>query len=443
MKKRTKSVVILVALVLIVTLVAGCTSAEKSPAPETTKAEEPTQEAVETSSEEGEAPEVEEVTITIWHNFGADVESPYFDDTILPAFMELNNHIKVDVVAQGGDQYRELLITNIAAETTPDLARIDGTHMAGFAKEGALAPLEGLDGFEEVKSWLFEGCVSSCLYNGSYYGLPLGTNCKAAVMDMDVMGELGFTEPPATIEELIDAAKANKSGEFMISVSTTGYWDMLPYFWLFGGEISDENYTTTTGYINSEASIKAVEKLIELNDEKVFTIRDKDGTPDAWDGIRNDVYAMFIEGPWFWSCVPEWKELNLTPAQIPTYNGKSASIIGGESIVMFDTCENRDAAFALMRYLLQEDTQLEMAENMGKIPVNTAAAGSEFIQGDEVLKAYVEQLYTAKARIPSPASSSIEEAFQDEFTMMFNKEIGVKEGLDELAVLLDEILAEQ
>ena len=436
-----KTIVILLSLVLVMALFAGCTGADKGKVKDDVEVT-PTAEATEPNAEE-EPQAPEPVTITMWHNFGADTETPFFADTIIKNFMDENNHITVDVVAQGSDQYRELLITNIAADTTPDVARIDGTHMAGFAKEEALAPLDAFAGFDEVKSWLFEGNMSSCLYNGNYYALPLGTNCKTAVMDMDVMTELGFADAPKSMEEVLEAAKANKSGEYMISVSSCGAWDILPYFWLFGGELTDEGFTKATGYTNSPESVNAVTQLVQMHEDKVFTVKEIDGSVDAWDGIRENVYAMFLEGPWFFKYVPEYVDNNIVPATIPTYNGKSASILGGESIVMFDSCENKDTAFTFMKYLVQEDTQVEMAKGLGAIPVNTAAASNEVIQSNDVLKTYVDQLYSAKARIPSPASSSIEEAIKDEFTMIFNKEVDVQAGLDELAEIIDEILAKQ
>lgn len=442
MKKLNVTAVIILTIVLCSALFAGCTSNNDSDIEKATTSE-PTKEAVTTEETVVTEEPIEDVTLTMWHNFGADTETPFFADTIVTTFEEANPNIHIEIVAQGNDQYRELLITNIAAGTTPDIARIDGTHMAGFAKEEALAALDGLSDFELVQSTLFEGCMSSGIYKGNYYALPLGTNCKTAVMDMDVMKDLGFDSPPATMEEIIDAAKSMKSGEYMINFSSCGAWDILPYFWLFGGTLSDDGFTTTTGYVNGEASVNAVSKLVELHDEQVLTIKEIDGSVDAWDGIRENVYSMFIEGPWFFKYVPEYVDMNIVPAIIPTYNGNTASIIGGESIVMFDTCENKEAAFTFMKYLVNEDTQLEMAKGMGAIPVNTTAAENEYIQDNEVLKVYVDQLYTAKARIPSPASSSIEEAIKDQFSMIFNHEVEVQAGLDELAIILNEILVEQ
>ena len=423
-------------------LIVGCTNSEEKSASDPTKAVEATKEVKETTEAEVTPEPIKDVEITMWHNFGADSETPFFKDVIVAAFMETYPNIKVDVVAQGNDQYKELLITNIGAGTTPDIARIDGTHMAGFANQDALASLNNLADFDMTMSQLYEGCMSSGLYNGSYYALPLGTNCKVAVMDMDVMGDLGFTSAPETMEALIQAAKDNKSGEYMINFSSCGEWDILPYFWLFGGQISNEEFTMASGYVNSEVSVNAVNMLIELHDEKVLSIKEIDGSTDAWDGIREDVYAMFAEGPWFFKYVPEYVDLNVIAAPIPTYQGNSASIIGGESIVMFDTCENQEEAFTFMKYLVGEEAQVEMAKGLGAIPVNVDAAQNEFIQNDEVLSVYVEQLYSAKARIPSPSSSSIEEAIKDSFTMMITKEVEVQAGLDELAEILDEILAQ-
>lgn len=115
---------------------------------------------------------------------------------------------------------------------------------------------------------------------------------------MNVLAELGLDAVPETMEELIEAAAGR--GTYTINVSGVGDWDMYPYFWLFGGVLTNDDFTQATGYLDSAESIAAMEKIAELHDAGIFTIRDVDGSVDAWDGINSE-YAMFLEGPWYFA----------------------------------------------------------------------------------------------------------------------------------------------
>ncbi|NLO39605.1 MAG: hypothetical protein GX115_09065 [Ruminiclostridium sp.] len=45
------------------------------------------------------------------------------------------------------------------------------------------------------------------------------------------------------MEAFIDAVKANNDGQFKLNVSGVGGWDLYPYFWLFGGVLTDDGFT--------------------------------------------------------------------------------------------------------------------------------------------------------------------------------------------------------
>jgi len=298
----------------------------------------------------------EDTTIVFWHTYG-DAETPVLEEQIIPMFEAQNPGIKVEAVRQDGGQFNQMLVAAFGTGMVPDVARVDIVQTAAYAKLGGVLALDGMDGFTALKDAVLAGPLSTNLYNGAYYGLPLNTNCKAAVMNMNVMAELGFTEPPATMEEFIAASMEYKPGQYTLNVSGVGDWDLYPYFWLFGGVLTDDGFTTASGYLDSAQSVAAIEKLLEIHDAGVFTIRDIDGTPDAWDGINGE-YAMFFEGPW----APFNAEKNIVPALIPTYNGQSASVVGGENIVMFTASEKQDAAWAFVQFMLTEEVQLTLLQ---------------------------------------------------------------------------------
>ncbi|MFH1512000.1 MAG: extracellular solute-binding protein, partial [Bacillota bacterium] len=334
-----------------------------------------------------------------------------------------------------GGQFNQMLVAAFGTGMVPDVARVDIVQTAAYANLGGIVALDGMEGFAELKAAVLEGPLSTNLFAGQYYGLPLNTNCKAAVMNMNVMAELGFTEPPATMEEFIAACMEKKPGEYMLNVSGIGDWDMYPYFWLFGGVLTDDGFTKASGYLDSTQSVAAIEKLKEIHDAGVFTIRDIDGTPDAWDGIHGQ-YAMFFEGPW----APFNAEENIVPALIPTYNGQSASVVGGENIVLFAASEKQEAAWQFLQFMLTENVQLTLLQ-VGVIPTLKSCVESDQVQADPKWSVYMQQLESAKSRIPTPQATTVNQYWSDAMNLIFLEGADVQQTMTEAALLIDAELA--
>ena len=378
----------------------------------------------------GSAMAQEKTKIVFWHTYG-DAETPLLETEILPMFYALYPDIEVEAVRQDGGQFNQMLVAAFGTGNVPDVARVDIVQTSAYAKLGGILPLDELEGFAALKDAVLEGPLSTSLYNGKYYGLPLNTNCKAAVMNMNVMAELGFTEPPSTMEEFISASLEKKPGTPTLNVSGVGDWDMYPYFWLFGGTLTDDGFTKASGYLDSEQSVNALAKLKELHDQGVFTIRDIDGTPDAWDGI-NSQYAMFFEGPWY----PFNAENNIKPALIPTYEGRSASVVGGENIVLFTGSQKQDAAWKFAQFMLTPEVQLKLL-TVGVIPTLKACVESEQVKADPKWSVYMEQLKSAKSRIPTPQATNVGQYWSDAINMIFLEGADIQQTLTDTAALID------
>ena len=373
----------------------------------------------------------EPVTITFWHTYG-DAETPILDEVLIPLFEAANPDIKVNAIRQSGD-FNQMVVTALGTGVVPDVARVDITKTSAYAKLGGIVAMDEIDGFEALKAAVLDGPLSTNIWNGHYYGLPLNTNCKAAVVNLEQMKALGFDGAPATMEEFIAACKEKAAGEYKLNVSGVGDWDLYPYFWLFGGVLTDEGFTQASGYLDSESSVQAIQTLLQLHDDGVFTIRDVDGTPDAWDGI-NSQYAMFFEGPWY-----PFSE-NIVPALIPTYNGASASVVGGENIVIFAGSQQQEAAFRFVQFMLSEEAQLELLK-VGVIPTLKSLVENEVVTKDAKWSVYMKQLESAQSRIPTPLASTVEQLWSDAMNMIFLEGADVQETLTYTAAEIDAELA--
>jgi len=182
--------------------------------------------------------------------------------------------------------------------------------------------------------------------------------------------------------------------------------------------------------------VVAVEKIKELHEKKILTIKELDGTADAWDGIENQ-YVMFFEGPWYGFA--NKAEVGIKPALIPSYNGNTTSVVGGENIAVFATSEHPNESYEFLKFMTSEEVQLMMLES-GQLPVLKSLVNNEKIQENEIWAVYMEQLETAQARIPSPNNSDIETAWKDAMTNIFLNNADVQSELSAAAEKIDTYL---
>jgi multiple sugar transport system substrate-binding protein len=376
-------------------------------------------------------------TIVFWHNYG-DIETPFLENTVIPLFEKANPGVDVQAVRQDNNNYNQLVVAAMSTGSLPDAARIEITRVAGYAAQGALAPLDGMKGFAEAKASVYESTLSTNLYRGKYYGLPLDTNCKAAVYNLKNLAAIGLKSPPKTLDELVAAARKNPKAGFAINVSGLGDWDILPWFWLCGGVATDPGFTKASGYLDSKASVAAMSKLLELHSAGIFTVRDIDGSVDAWQAIKEPGLCLFLEGPWFFSANPDYAASQIAAAPVPSVNGKSASVIGGEDIVMFSTAKNKELSWKFIQFMLSPEVQ-DLLASVNQMPVVKSVA--DRLSGKGVWPIYLEQLKSSNARIPSPQSATIETLLKDCFTSCFDGSDTPEKALKKAAGLIDKELA--
>lgn len=425
--KFSRMIALMLAITVLTMCLAGCGG--KTP-PDVSAATNDTQssEIADTTGTDA----AEEITITFWHTYG-DNEEAQFLNAVMPLWEAAHPNIKVEAVRQDSSQYHQMIVTSFGTGMSPDVARVDIANIAAYAKQGGLVALSDFADFSSISTKYLEAPLSTNLYQGKYYGLPLDTNCKAAVVNTNILKELGLNEVPATMEEFIEAAKDR--GTYSLNVSGVGDWDMYPYFWLFGGTLTDDGFTKATGYLDSDASIAAMNKIVALHDQKILTIRDVDGSVDAWDGINSE-YAMFFEGPWYFGSYEDREAMGIVAATIPTYEGRSASVVGGEDIAVFATSKHPEAAYEFAKFMTTEEVQLAMLE-AGQLPILKSLVEHEAVKSNPVWSVYMEQMESAKARIPSPNNSTIQEIWSEMVTSIFVEGADVAEALYDAAIQID------
>lgn len=303
-----------------------------------------------------------------------------------------------------------------------------------------------LEGFEDVKNSVFEGPMSTNLYEGAYYGLPVNTNTKIAIYNKAALAEAGLTEAPKTMDEYVKAAVALKAkGKYGIGASGIHAWGLLPYFWSLGGKLTNDDYTQVEGFLNSPESVTALETIVDWNNKGLVIPALLGGEPGAWDGIKSGEYAMIDDGPWFFSILMNDKENpfdvlnNTVRGLIPEGPGGSRSVIGGEDLVIFANSKHPKEAWTFAKWMLTEEPQKLMAKT-GLIPTNKAAAEAMKEMDIPFIAEYVKQLETALPRTPIPQWGEMETIFNLACEKAIRGEQSPKDALDDAAKQIQALL---
>ncbi len=386
----------------------------------------------------------ETVTINFWHHYSAQsAENETLMNVLIPAFEAENPGIKVNAVSHEWAELHDKVLVSANSNALPDVARCDIAWLPEFQKMGILVALdEEMSDFADVSSQLLESAMSTALIGGHYYALALNTNSKIVFYNTAMLEAAGV-EVPATMDAWVETVK-KLSGENANGQQVWGWnepalagWNICPFIWSFGGNLTNEDQTAATGYINSPATVKAIETFSELVKAGGITGFNAGDIPMT-DGFGTGRYAMMLEGPWKSAeLAGAYPDVAYGTAPIPAGEGGSISVLGGEDIAMFNSA-NMEAAWKFMQFMTSEYAETEMAK-CGQIPVNKAALESDTVKAADYAP-FIDAIQTAKARPTVAAWSEMDNDLQVAMNAVVTGEKTAQEAMDELAAAWDLLL---
>jgi multiple sugar transport system substrate-binding protein len=283
MKRSSKLGLAVVAATAISLLAAGCSSGPAS---------------------SGTGTKANPVTITFWGSYGNGGNSTQQDalnKTLIPAFEKANPGIKVKYTDIAYDSLLQKLTTSAAGGELPDVVRADLGWVPQFAQNGVLVPLStSMSDYKSLAAKDYPGNVATNLYKGKYYGLPLDTNTRVLITDQAALAKAGVSTPPATFADLDTmASKLKGSGVSLFADSGLGAWNISPWIWSGGGELTNKSETKATGYLNSPANVQTIQMLVDWYKEGLIPnlLTGNKGATGTSDGLPKTKYATIFDGP--------------------------------------------------------------------------------------------------------------------------------------------------
>ena len=387
----------------------------------------------------------EKKVVTYWHTMGDAEEEALIK--VIEMFEDQYPNIKIKPTRMAYDDFKPALLIGIAGGVVPDTARLDIIWVPELAEIGALVALdEKMEGFDEIIANTYPGPTSTNFWKGHYYGLPQNTCTQILVWNKQMFEEAGLSGPPETIDEFVKYAAVLSNPDEEIYGYTMGgtyFWAPASIFYAMGGEVTDSGITTATGYINGEKSVAAYQVLVDMyRDESLSPLLLGGGGIGAFEGLATGKYAMIIEGPWAHPILKsDYPEFEVNFALVPRGpDVTTSSVVGGQNVVIFEGSQHKDEAMLWAKFLLSEEAQLTIGET-GAIPTLSTVQGNERLP--EYYDVFMEQLKTAKARVPHPKWAEMDNAINNAYQYMLRDEKTVQQALDDAAEEINRLIIEE
>ena len=377
------------------------------------------------------------ITFSLWDEIQSVVYQQLIDN-----FEEQNPNIHVEMQLTPWDQYWTKFDASAGANQAADVFFMN-VWVPKYAEAGILEPLD--DYMEKADfdlSLYAPSVVEAGTYNGVHYVVPKGTDSLAVIINSALFEKYGVTEPEngwtwddmltvcGELKTAIEAAGDSIYPMDFILNSSNGAWE--PVIYEFGGQLFNEDGTSA---LASDEAVAGIQALVDMIDEGYI--------PDYQTISDTAAEELFISGqtcmlylPTFSAQKVEQAEMeNVKLIQIPV--AKTQDFLASTMHYgMNAASEHKDEAWKFMEYLASEEANDIIGKSGIDLPARLSSQeyyGGSFTKFDG--QAFVDVIPSAKPAESGPAyaSDEINSIMNEQIIEIFNKNVEVKEGLEQMA----------
>jgi multiple sugar transport system substrate-binding protein len=355
-----KAVSLLVAMLMLVAILAGCTQPSASSAPKESATTAASSAATVAPTEPAQPTLPPPSKLKVWMPpFGSeDTMDKDFWEKTLKTFGDQNNvTISVEIIPWGN--YEEKYLTAITAGTGPDVGYMYIPMIADYIKLGAIDPLDNYMTAEDKANYIY---LDLGVTNGKQYGFPfIVGNPRVLMCNMDILGKSGFKSPPKTWDELVTMGQQISTdnpkiypflqewAEPAIGALNSIYYT---YLWSAGGDLFNEDGSAVS--YNSKNGLKAAQFLSDLKFKYKIL-------PDVATSLKGtDVSASMSEGKVAMAVMGTSAATELDKAGInwdyttalsASSDVQPKTFIAVDSLVLISTSQNKDMAAKAIKFM--------------------------------------------------------------------------------------------
>ena len=384
------------------------------------------------------------------------------DAGVLPGMIEQFNkqnegQIKVThrVMPSDTGQYFDQLRTEFQAGGGDiDVIGGDVIWPAQFAANGYILDLS--DRFTDTDAFL-PAPIQANSYDGKVWGVPWYTDAGLLFYRQDLLEQAGYSEPPATWEELKEMALKVKQDAgiqsgfvFQGAEYEGGVCNGLEHIRTHGGEVLDPNDPSKVivGSPESASGLETWHSMIEEGAAPQAVLQyEEDPSYGAF--LRGD--AVFARHwPYILAIAADPQESNVKPDQIdiapiPVSGGNpSSSTLGGWNFFINATSDKQEEAWEFIKFMTSPEQQKINAVEGGKNPTRRSLyEDQEVLEKHPVARLGKEVLLgNAEPRPLSPVYSDMSLEMAEQFNAALGGDVPPDEAVQTLQNNLQQIAEE-
>jgi multiple sugar transport system substrate-binding protein len=323
---------------------------------------------------------------------------------LLPEFERRNPGVRVGVQIIPWTAAHEKLLTSYAGDSLPDVSQIGNTWVSELSAIGALSPTPAFA--SDLLTDQFPAVLETNRVGGQAMATPWYVDTRLVYYRADLLGRAGFDAMPTTWAEWKQAMHAVKrvagEGNYAVLLPVNEFEQLLT-FGLQGDEplLKDD---ATRGNFSSPSFVAALAFYKSLFDEKLAPLVSATQISNVWTEFARGYFSFYFSGPW---TIGDFKrrlppETRWMTAGVPGPTGPGASAPGGSSLAVFKSSPHQEAAWKLVRYLLETPVQVKFNEITGDLPARQSAWAAPAVANDPYIAAFRGQLARAEAVPKAP-----------------------------------------
>ncbi|MPM50994.1 putative arabinose-binding protein [bioreactor metagenome] len=356
-----KSTVILMVILMVLGLFAGC----QAPAAPEASAPVATEEATQA---ETAAPAAEEPVTIDFMNFSANEGGLLTLGLMKDLFEKENPNIKVNIETFGYDTYATQLQTRVGGGDAPDCFELGLDAFPSYVDQKAILPLDDMMAASGTDlSVLTDKSLQAFSINGTKYGMPYSYSTVVLIYNKDLFDQAGVAYPTADwtwADADAAALKIKALGDdyygLIQPISTYEFFKVVKQY--NGGLLNDDN---TAFSVNRPENVQALQRLVDnVLVTNICPSKEQRGSLDEWGVFKLGKTGMIVTGIWAFPSFTTDCAFNWDIAVEPGAATKATHYFANGLAISADS-KNAEAAYKWIEFIGTSEQVAQLRVQLG------------------------------------------------------------------------------